>query len=329
MDAGLRERLYDVLVANRTRVLDLFQSWDEDKNGLVDKDEFARAMKVLGYDAPRAMVDELFSSWDLDGSGVLEFEELAKFLQDKLVAKPLTKAAAAKSEATRLQRPKSALALASHTRQQSKHAKLVAGVQKFNAHVRTESADPKDLANNLTRLGRAAAVNHLAALSNATRAQQAFARDYVRDGLDASERLWWAQNESRLLSFVHYGARLQHTALLHNAPSHVVGRHLHKTDRHQQRGLLPGLSSAVLDVGNPEEPPAVHVAKGRWSQMRAESPRSPGRRRSSAAQHQMRGSASAPLLPHAPSPRLIVKPDTVTISTLGTINLKSAPSGQA
>jgi len=307
------ERLRDVLVANRLRVLDLFKQWDEDDNGLIDKAEFVRALSHLGYDAPQYTIDALFASWDTDGSGVLEFSEFEKILEDKLFVKPITKAAAKQMEAARLKRPKSAAAIAAHASQQNKYSKLLARVADFNMKMRTNAGDKKDLKNNLTRLGEQAALNHMVAVSKAKRTNQAFARDYIRDGLEASEKLWWAQNEARLLSFVHYGERLPHTALLYSAPSDAVGKQQQqqrpqpKRQEKQSGGARQGASSAVFDEPtNPVELATVtQIARGRWSQLRAESPgTSPARQRRSST---MRASASAPILPMAqPSPRKIL-----------------------
>jgi len=78
---GATEQLSQLLIANRVRMIDLFRSWDEDGNGLIDKGEFSRALRVLGLDAPEATIKALFASWDKDDSGVLEFKELNRILK--------------------------------------------------------------------------------------------------------------------------------------------------------------------------------------------------------------------------------------------------------
>ena len=40
--------------------IDLLRDWDEDGNGLVDRDEFFKALPVLGIFVSKADADELF-----------------------------------------------------------------------------------------------------------------------------------------------------------------------------------------------------------------------------------------------------------------------------
>ena len=49
-----------------------------DASGYVDKKEFAKAIRSMGFDAARADLDELFDEMDGDRSGKLEFQELNK-----------------------------------------------------------------------------------------------------------------------------------------------------------------------------------------------------------------------------------------------------------
>ena len=63
------------------RVLDLFREWDENGDGTVSKQEFQRAMPMLGLQVPREEVALLFDSWDPDGSGMLELTELSRILK--------------------------------------------------------------------------------------------------------------------------------------------------------------------------------------------------------------------------------------------------------
>lgn len=283
--ATLRERLYDVLVANRTRVLTLFQSWDEDKNGKVDRDEFRRAMSVLGYNAPEEAIGKLFDSWDTDGSGFLELDELSRILEDKLMVKPICQAAARQCEEARMQRPRSAAALQKYQEQLERGKRLMRSVESFNLKNRTAPTDPKDVGHQLTRLGQKAAVEHLIGATAATRDASAYARDYAKDGLEPTAVLHWANNERRLLSFVHYGmpsTGVIHTPLLHMFPSDGMGRYAglieyRKQQQKQQRGpLAAGSSLTALDVTKIEEEAAYptynvpKVAKGRWSQMRTQ-----------------------------------------------------------
>jgi Ca2+-binding EF-hand superfamily protein len=64
------------LAANMTRTLMLFREWDKDGSGSVDRDEFARALQVLGLDAGATTSNALFDALDTDHSGSIEFSEL-------------------------------------------------------------------------------------------------------------------------------------------------------------------------------------------------------------------------------------------------------------
>ena len=49
-------QLREALSANAVRAIDLFKDWDDDESGSVSKKEFRKAMKELGFDAPREEV---------------------------------------------------------------------------------------------------------------------------------------------------------------------------------------------------------------------------------------------------------------------------------
>jgi Ca2+-binding EF-hand superfamily protein len=75
------EQIRDVLKLYLTTVTQLFRDWDDDQSGTVSKDEFRRALPVLGLSVERADADNLFDSFDADGSGELDLEELSKHLR--------------------------------------------------------------------------------------------------------------------------------------------------------------------------------------------------------------------------------------------------------
>ena len=68
--------LKDALMRSSSRVVDLFRAWDEDGGGTVDKKEFHKAVRSLGFDVAREDTDAVFDSLDDDRSGALEYKEL-------------------------------------------------------------------------------------------------------------------------------------------------------------------------------------------------------------------------------------------------------------
>jgi len=79
----ISEQLASALRANSGRVLDLFRDWDKDGDGEVSRDEFRRAMPLLGLEVPIQDIDALFTAWDKDGGGALSLAELTKILRSK------------------------------------------------------------------------------------------------------------------------------------------------------------------------------------------------------------------------------------------------------
>ena len=77
----IAHQLRDILAKESVRVVDLFRDWDEDGNGLIDKNEFRRAMPLIGITMAADAADALFDSWDVDGSGQIEYSELNKLLR--------------------------------------------------------------------------------------------------------------------------------------------------------------------------------------------------------------------------------------------------------
>jgi len=99
---SVQEQLRAVLIETSVKLIDLFREWDIDGNGALDKKELRQAVAALGYEAPRKDVDALFDSIDDDGTGLIEFEEFKKALKATDTAKAMAdkakaeKAAAAK-----------------------------------------------------------------------------------------------------------------------------------------------------------------------------------------------------------------------------------------
>jgi hypothetical protein len=80
----LRPRCHCV---SRRRVIDQFRSWDTDKTGSINKEEWRKAIALFGF-VPTAgavyfdeEVDALFDEIDADGSGEIEYEELNRTLR--------------------------------------------------------------------------------------------------------------------------------------------------------------------------------------------------------------------------------------------------------
>ncbi len=74
--AHAMQLLTDHIASNATRVSELMRTWDTDGNGLIDRKEFAAAMKALGILFPRQVIDEVYSHFDADGSGTLTYTEI-------------------------------------------------------------------------------------------------------------------------------------------------------------------------------------------------------------------------------------------------------------
>ena len=71
------------------KVRNLFEEYDLDKNGVLDKDEFIKVvvdiLKKLNEDLPNRkhveVAEEAFSKFDLNGDKVIEFTEFFEFMR--------------------------------------------------------------------------------------------------------------------------------------------------------------------------------------------------------------------------------------------------------
>ena len=71
------------------KVRELFEKYDLDKNGVLDKDEFIKIvvdiLKTLNEDLPDRkhleVAEEAFSKFDLNGDKVIEFNEFYEFMR--------------------------------------------------------------------------------------------------------------------------------------------------------------------------------------------------------------------------------------------------------
>ena len=66
------------------RVMDLFQDWDEDRDGLITKKELRTALQGSGLGASTEEIDALFSKWDADQSGAIDYNELNRALKKRM-----------------------------------------------------------------------------------------------------------------------------------------------------------------------------------------------------------------------------------------------------
>jgi Ca2+-binding EF-hand superfamily protein len=96
----LHEQLRDALAGESSRVIDLFRSWDMNGDGEISRDEFRRAIPLLGISVPHGTegIDSMFDAFDATGSGSISFRAFNKLLrrdaksdeQRKLRNKPAT-----------------------------------------------------------------------------------------------------------------------------------------------------------------------------------------------------------------------------------------------
>lgn len=82
-DRPLHEQLRDALAGEANRVIDLFRSWDENNDGFLSREEFRRALPMLGISVPRGVqgIDEMFEAFDGNGNGRITFREFNKLLR--------------------------------------------------------------------------------------------------------------------------------------------------------------------------------------------------------------------------------------------------------
>ena len=86
----ISEQLQQALSINAVHILTLFNTWDENGDGKMDKAEFETGLRTLGLDVPTSVIDSLFGQWDTDNSGALSMKELATVLNSGTVIKPLS-----------------------------------------------------------------------------------------------------------------------------------------------------------------------------------------------------------------------------------------------
>ena len=64
------------------------REWDDDNSGSVARDEFAKALPMLGLEASVEQINAIFDEWDRDKSGTLEIRELNSLLRRRVELDP-------------------------------------------------------------------------------------------------------------------------------------------------------------------------------------------------------------------------------------------------
>lgn len=78
----LEMRLYGAMVKRNVKVNDLVSSWDKDKDGSIDEEEFARNMTMMVPSATDDEVSQLFERLDAKGRGELDLEDFRNVLRN-------------------------------------------------------------------------------------------------------------------------------------------------------------------------------------------------------------------------------------------------------
>ena len=94
------EQIRMTLRKNAARVIDMFREWDINNDGQVSKEEFRRAMPLLGLDVPTSEVDRLFDEFDKDGGGEIGMGEMNKLLRRTAAVQPTVTASPAERPAS-------------------------------------------------------------------------------------------------------------------------------------------------------------------------------------------------------------------------------------
>ena len=82
-------KLRDALKSRMQKIVNLFQEWDQDKDGSISRKEFSRAMTLLSFEAPKEVIDQLFQLMDEGGDGKISYKELVKAInKPKLLDMP-------------------------------------------------------------------------------------------------------------------------------------------------------------------------------------------------------------------------------------------------
>ena len=108
-DKSMQEQIVEILKQHSIKLVSLFNEWDDDANGALNKKELRQGIAALGYEVPKKEVDELFESMNENGDGFIEFEEFKRALSER-GAKNATKTKQLEKQRSTLQQPGAASA---------------------------------------------------------------------------------------------------------------------------------------------------------------------------------------------------------------------------
>jgi len=63
------------------RWMRLFRTFDQDRNGTIDRAEFTTLLTSLEFEGKQSKIDEIFAKLDSDGSGQIDKQEYLKLMQ--------------------------------------------------------------------------------------------------------------------------------------------------------------------------------------------------------------------------------------------------------
>merc|ERR1719359_2016900 len=72
------DQLRELLKRKFGPIVSAFQSFDKNKDGVVNKTEFVNGLRHAGVDLPKVLLDRIWTMADEDGSGSIHYQEFAR-----------------------------------------------------------------------------------------------------------------------------------------------------------------------------------------------------------------------------------------------------------